>query len=376
MSKEKAFGAIIPAQLEKDKDGNWRIYGLASSDSLDQQNEKMNIDGLDLSHIENGQGLINYDHKKGPENTLGVLDTYNKSKNKLYLGGYLFKHHERAKYIQQIMTSLDKKHDKRVGLSIEGVIVKRADKDKNIIDKAKITNCAITFQPANADTYVNLVKSLEGVEDLVFEEKSESISESTPKKEKVSFDSDQVLEIIKMNKITQALAKDPTPIDEPSSVKEKLIKKEGNIKKQKGCSHTKDKTYCKACKEKITKSVEEKIKEIQAQYPGISRQEIQDKYLKSLKKSLVDDLVHYGPDTENWISDNVLLTNFVHRMFSWGRYSGELSLDDGAKVEKIARKLAASKKDTYEVLKDIYACITGMERKDPDGKKIESVIKA
>lgn len=164
MDQDRKFKAVIPAHLEKSEDGKWRVFGLASTTNMDQQGEKMNLAGLDLSPIEKGRGFFNWDHKKGPENTVGVIDTYKKSDSELYLGGYLFKEHEKAKAVHQIMNSLDKSDRGRMGLSVEGVIKQRAGSDGKTINKAIITNCAITMNPVNSDTYVNLIKSMSGLE--------------------------------------------------------------------------------------------------------------------------------------------------------------------------------------------------------------------
>lgn len=158
------FAFTIPAQLEKAEDGQWRVYGLASTKDRDQQDEVVDVRGLDLSPIEKGRGIFNFDHKKGPENTIGVIDAYKKSNDGLYLGGYLFKNHDRAKAVHSIMSSLTKSDRGRMGMSIEGVIQKRDGKENKTIAKAKITSCALTMNPVNTDTYVDLVKSMNEVE--------------------------------------------------------------------------------------------------------------------------------------------------------------------------------------------------------------------
>ena len=158
------FNMTIPAILEKNDEGQWRIFGRASTDKVDRQGEIVHIKGLDLSPIEKGKGLWNFDHKKGPENTIGIIDTYKKTDNELYLGGYLFKNHDRAKSVYQIMSSLSDSDRGRVGLSVEGVIKERAGKDGRIIKKAEIHSCAITMNPVNEDTYANLIKSMSEVE--------------------------------------------------------------------------------------------------------------------------------------------------------------------------------------------------------------------
>lgn len=162
--KDEKFSVVIPATIEKSEEGDWRVFGLASTPKRDLQGEVVSLKGLDLSPIEKGRGVFNFDHKKGPENTIGAIDQYKKTAEGLYLGGYLFKEHDRAKSIYQIMTSLKKSDKGRMGMSIEGIIKKRAGDDGKTISNAVITSCALTMNPVNEDTFVNLMKSLTTVE--------------------------------------------------------------------------------------------------------------------------------------------------------------------------------------------------------------------
>jgi len=197
---ENKFKVVIPAHLEKGEDGAWRVYGLASTSNVDQQGEVIDMKGIDLSPIEKGRGLFNFDHKKGPENTVGIIDQYKKTDEGLYLGGYLFKEHDRAKSLYQIMSSLNKSDRGRMGLSVEGVIKERAGKDGKVIKKAQIHSCALTMNPVNSDTYVNLVKSLGEVE---FEGTGDQMkdgifpdAEPTAEGKPAMFTADQVVAII------------------------------------------------------------------------------------------------------------------------------------------------------------------------------------
>lgn len=172
--EDRKFSVVIPATLEKGEDGEWRVFGLASTQNRDQQGEIIDLKGLDLSPIKKGRGIFNFDHKKGPENTVGIIDTYKFSDDGLYLGGYLFKGHDRAKALYQIMGSLNKADRGRMGMSVEGVIKERKGADGKVIAKATIHSCALTMNPVNSDTFINLVKSFNEVE-VDSEELSESI---------------------------------------------------------------------------------------------------------------------------------------------------------------------------------------------------------
>lgn len=172
------FKTVLPVEFEKTESGDWRVYGLASTPKLDQQGEIVNVHGLDLAPISQGKGIFNFDHQKGPENTVGIIDTYQKDENGLYLGGYLFKNHDRAKSIYQIMSSLKKEDRGRMGMSIEGIIKKRTGNESKVIDKAVITACALTMNPVNQETYVDLAKSLGAAEQIVFDFGNLEIDES------------------------------------------------------------------------------------------------------------------------------------------------------------------------------------------------------
>lgn len=184
-----AFKVVVPAHLEKSKDGEMRIYGLASTDKRDLQGETIDLKGLDLTEIKKGKGTWTWDHQQDPESRLGIIDKYKLDKTGLYLGGYLFKNHSKAKAVHEIMSSLSDRDKGRVGISVEGVIRERAGRDGKIIKKAVITSAALTLNPVNTDTYCDLVKSLSsveffsnGIDDRIEkdEETSESVEKSSP----------------------------------------------------------------------------------------------------------------------------------------------------------------------------------------------------
>lgn len=178
---DKKFKVVIPAQLEKGKNGEWRLHGLASTNNRDAQGEIVNIKGLDLTPIQKGKGVFSFDHQKGPENTIGAIDVYDKTKDRLYLGGYLFQNHDRAKAVYQIMSSLKKADRGRVGMSVEGVIKERTGEESKTINKAVISSCALTFNPINTDTYCDLVKSFSDIEltkDLSIKEDFDNVENS------------------------------------------------------------------------------------------------------------------------------------------------------------------------------------------------------
>lgn len=154
------FSFIIPADLEKGADGEWRIRGLASTEKTDQQGEIILQKGIDVTPIDRRKGLINFDHAKGPENCIGLLDGYQKTAQGLVVEGRLFKNHTKAKAVYEIMSSLSKGDRGRVGLSVEGKILRRNAANPSIIEKCQINAVAVTLNPVNQDTFADLVKSM------------------------------------------------------------------------------------------------------------------------------------------------------------------------------------------------------------------------
>lgn len=166
---ETTFKSFIPADIQKGANGEWRIQGLASTSTKDLQGEIVDIQGLDLSVLNSRKGTWNWDHKKGPENTIGIIDTVQKADGKLHLGGYLFQNHDKAKAVYQVMSSLKEQDRGRMGLSIEGVIRERGGEGGKVIKKATLTACALTMNPVNTDTYADLAKSLIGAQEIEFD---------------------------------------------------------------------------------------------------------------------------------------------------------------------------------------------------------------
>ncbi len=154
------FKFIIPAELIKNKDGDWKVSGLASTPSIDRQGEVIVPDGIDATPIDQGKGFFNFDHDNSPESTLGTLDSYKKSSAGFHVQGRLFKNHSRAKAVYEIMSSLGKADKGRVGMSVEGKVVERDPMNPKIIKRCVIKNVALTLNPVNQDTYADIIKSM------------------------------------------------------------------------------------------------------------------------------------------------------------------------------------------------------------------------
>lgn len=167
---EKSFKTIIPVELEKSSiDGNWKIRGLASTQSRDLQGEIIIQEGIDLTPINQKKGVFNFDHKPGIENIVGFIDSARKTDRGLVVEGRLLKNSDKAKAIYNIMSSLSESDRGRIGMSVEGVIKERTGDNNKIIKNAVINAVALTLSPVNTDTYVDLVKAI-GCNELEFME--------------------------------------------------------------------------------------------------------------------------------------------------------------------------------------------------------------
>lgn len=183
-SKDKSFKFFVPVDLVKSKDkddlGEWKIKGIASTPDEDLQGELVDQDGLDISLLKAGRGLLNWDHQKGPENVLGQIEDANFIKGtngkNLEIEGYLFKNQERAKSVYNIMNSVKKANGSRIHMSIEGKILQRDLYNPKSIRKARIDKVALTLDPVNPHTYADLVKSLNTPEeDVEMETKNDTV---------------------------------------------------------------------------------------------------------------------------------------------------------------------------------------------------------
>lgn len=190
--ENNSFNFIVPAEITKSEDGDWKIRGLASTETVDQQGETIIQKGIDLSPIDQRRGIINFDHQKGPENTIGLLDGYKQSDNGLFIEGRLFKNHSRAKAVREIMSSLGKSDRGRVGLSVEGQVLERDPKNPKVIKKCRINAVAVTLNPVNQSTYADLVKSMSGA-NIEFNSTEET---QTQHDEQPIFTAKQVVEIV------------------------------------------------------------------------------------------------------------------------------------------------------------------------------------
>lgn len=195
MKQDDNFKFVIPAEISKGENGEWRVAGIASTSSKDRQGEVIIPEGIDATPIAKGKGFFNWDHDNSPENTVGVLDSYKKTPNGMFVEGRLFKNHTRAKAVYEIMSSLNKGDTGRVGMSVEGKVLERDPKNPSIIKRCLIKNVALTMNPVNQDTFADIIKSM-STEEVQFESegKPNETNEEAPvvKSEEPTFTASQV----------------------------------------------------------------------------------------------------------------------------------------------------------------------------------------
>lgn len=164
MFTDNKFNFFIPAEFYKSKtsDGKklMRIKGIASTPDEDSEGEVLEPAGYDLSRFLK-TGFINYNHlaKSDAAKIIGEPENAYVTKNgKLYIEGILY-NTELAKSVYSIANTLQKSgSNRKLGWSIEGRAMERDVVNPKRITKALITGVAITPNPVNSNTYVDIVK--------------------------------------------------------------------------------------------------------------------------------------------------------------------------------------------------------------------------
>lgn len=243
MITENNFKFIMPADLEKSEDGDWKVRGLASTEDTDRQGEIIMQKGIDLTPVKQGRGYFNYDHLPGPENLVGTIDNYQHTPQGLFVEGKLFKNHSRAKAIYEVMSSLGKSDRGRVGLSVEGRILERDPKNPRVIRKCEISKVAITLNPVNANTYADIMKSMDAnaVDFNAVEDNYKSDDTQTTQKEEPTFTASQVVAMIKALGVGDGYTKAPNTLTQGDSLATSDMssddKKKKKLKKMDKCMY-------------------------------------------------------------------------------------------------------------------------------------------
>ena len=149
----------MPLSKSVNDDGQRWIKGIASTADEDLQGEVVVQKGLDFSYFLK-HGYFNNDHKPGFANKVGQPTVCKHTGKGLYVEGYLFKQHDVADDIWEMINSLQASGaDRQVGFSIQGKTRRRSG---NVILKSWIQDIAITPAPINTKTWVDILKSMAG----------------------------------------------------------------------------------------------------------------------------------------------------------------------------------------------------------------------
>jgi len=161
------------------------IDGIAATDGIDSQGERLSIEGADISALEQGLGRINDNHGKQFVHSIGRVLSAKKifkaedcedDRQKMYWDKvkrpYIYTKaelyddadHPNAKSCAAVMKHLHKAGAPiAVKMSVEGAV--HARKDGGILDRTKVHSVALTFTPANKQTLampITMEKSEDG----------------------------------------------------------------------------------------------------------------------------------------------------------------------------------------------------------------------
>jgi len=154
---EIAFSEVVSKSDSQNEPHNSRkIKGIMTTQRKDRQGEILISKGLEfdefLSH-----GHFNDNHSQDTSAIVGYPETVKYHSSLVEKGvsapgwtceGYILKGTKRSDAIWELAKALEGVPDRKLGFSVEGKVIRRADKT---IEKAKIRNVAITNCPVNTD---------------------------------------------------------------------------------------------------------------------------------------------------------------------------------------------------------------------------------
>lgn len=166
-----------------------KIDGIAASQAIDTSAESIDIDGLDISSLEAGEGTLNYEHRHPKDEGGSALDvlgavTFAKKITKesdcandrermywemvelpfVYIQGELFNDEEDEHASAQAMAAAIQFYKRKklpivVRFSIDGHTLERDEKNKNILKRSIARDVAMTFKPANHSCKADVMDS-------------------------------------------------------------------------------------------------------------------------------------------------------------------------------------------------------------------------
>lgn len=152
----------VTIEKGKTEDGKeiMKVGGIATTKAKDTDGEEIDPNGWDVDYfLQNG--FFNYNHqaKFNPKAVIGEPTKAKVTKDGVYVEGFLYPESELAKQVYETTELLEKSSSKRrMGFSIEGKALERDPFNPNKITKAKLTGCALTLNPKNPNTLVNIIK--------------------------------------------------------------------------------------------------------------------------------------------------------------------------------------------------------------------------
>jgi hypothetical protein len=147
------------SQQDEEAHNSRQIVGVMSTERRDRQGETVIAKGLDFeeflhhghfndNHSQATSAIVGYPESVTFHKSLEQFDSRLKGVSGWTCRGYVLKGTQRADGIWELAKALQGVPGKKLGFSIEGKVLRRADKT---IEKASIRNVAITNCPVNTD---------------------------------------------------------------------------------------------------------------------------------------------------------------------------------------------------------------------------------
>ncbi|MBY0315403.1 MAG: hypothetical protein K2Q26_07780 [Bdellovibrionales bacterium] len=148
----------LTVHLKSNNDTFFRFGGVASSESRDTHGEIIKQQGINLSLVSQGEVIVNAEHDNL---TIGRIENAEVKNGKLYVEGIVYLKSIKAKRFFNLLKKDDPSNP--VSLSIEFVNPEYSKADKNTLNQVVLTGIALIGlkdEPANSDTYAELLKSI------------------------------------------------------------------------------------------------------------------------------------------------------------------------------------------------------------------------
>jgi len=172
INKDGEFKGLHLGSLTMEKAGELakigydaRFEGVASTERMDRQEQTLIQKGLNFSPFKK-YGYFNDNHGKGTciAEAIGKKAWYDETSNSWVVKGRFLPYVQRAKELVDIAKSFEhNESDMRVRLSVEGK-VKDISEDGKVVKKADIYRVAVTLDPINLDTGIQLLAKAIGQE--------------------------------------------------------------------------------------------------------------------------------------------------------------------------------------------------------------------